>query len=114
MEKIILTILITVSVLFFCSCMDLDREPLDIIADKALFEDQALTEAYLFNIYGYMPCGYGLFVEGGTNVLTGMGITDLLDGSTDLLRSPAGWNESNGVMIPGTISATYNPLETWG
>lgn len=61
-----------------------------------------------------MPCGYGLFVEGGANVLTGMGITDLLDGSTDLLRSPAGWNESNGVMIPGTISASYNPLETWG
>ena len=43
----------------------------------------------------------------------GLGLTDLLDGSTDLLRSPAMWNESNGVMIPGTISPTYNPMEVW-
>lgn len=100
---------------FTCfSCMDLEKEPLDMISSEALFKDEALTQAYLFNIYGYMPCGYGLFVEDGENVFTGMGITDLLDGSTDLLRSPAGWNESNGTMIPGTISATYNPLETWG
>lgn len=114
MKNIILILFAALAIPFSYSCMDLDKEPLDIISGDVLFRDQALTEAYLFNIYGYMPCGYGLFVEGGSNVFTGMGITDLLDGSTDLLRSPAGWNESNGVMIPGTISATYNPLETWG
>lgn len=114
MKNIILLVFTVFSLFFANACMDLDKEPLDIISNDAVFKDEALTTAYLFKIYGYMPCGYGLFVEGGTNVLSGLGITDLLDGSTDLLRSPAGWNESNGVMIPGTISATYNPLETWG
>lgn len=116
MKKIIsLALTLTLSsILFFNACMDLDKEPMDMISDKAVFEDEPLTMAYLYNIYGYMPCGFGLFVEEGGNVLTGMGITDLLDGSTDLLRSPAGWNESNGSIIPGLMSAAYNPLETWG
>ena len=114
MKYIILSVFTVFSLFLANACMDLDKEPLDIISDDAVFKDEALTKAYLYKIYGYMPCGYGLFVEGGANVLSGMGITDLLDGSTDLLRSPAGWNESNGVMIPGTISASYNPLETWG
>lgn len=114
MKNRISSVFILFLLLFTNSCMDLDKEPLDMISSDAVFKDEALSEAYLYKIYGYMPCGYGLFVEAGANVLSGMGITDLLDGSTDLLRSPAGWNESNGVMIPGTMSSTYNPLETWG
>lgn len=112
MKHIIKTTLLACSLL--AGCMDLDKDPLDMISDKAVFRNEALTKAYLYNIYGYMPCGYGLMVEGGAQVNTGLGITDLLDGSTDLLRSPAGWNESNGTMIPGTISAVYNPMENWG
>lgn len=96
-------------------CINLDRMPLDTISDKAVFEDEALTQAYMYNIYGYMPCGYGVSTAPGIDIVRtgGLGLTDLLDGSTDLLRSPAMWNESNGVMIPGTISAAYNPLEVW-
>jgi len=92
----------------------LDKKPLDIISGDAVFEDQALTESYLYNIYDYMPVGYGLYQMEGQNVLSGLGITDLLDGSTDMLRSPSVWNESNSIMIPGVVTATYNPLETWG
>lgn len=115
MKNRILSISLLFLLFFTNSCMDLDREPLDMISNDAVFKDEALSKAYLYKIYGYMPCGYGLFVEGGGgNVLSGMGVTDLLDGSTDLLRSPAGWNENNGVIIPGTITSTYNPLETWG
>jgi len=97
-------------------CFDLDKMPLDTISDKAVFADEALTMAYMNNIYGYMPCGYGVSTVPGVDVVRtgGLGLTDLLDGSTDLLRSPAMWNESNGVMIPGTISPTYNPMEVWG
>lgn len=97
-------------------CFDLDKMPLDTISDKAVFADEALTMAYMNNIYGYMPCGYGVSTVPGVDIVRtgGLGLTDLLDGSTDLLRSPAMWNESNGVMIPGTISPTYNPLEVWG
>lgn len=91
----------------------LNRKPLDIISDEVVFKDAALTQSYLYNIYDYMPVGYGLYQMEGQNILSGLGITDLLDGSTDLLRSPSSWNESNSVMIPGLISATYNPLETW-
>lgn len=100
-------------------CFKLDKTPLDMISDKAVFEDQALTLAYLYNIYSYMPCGYGVYTTpyAGTDdglIRSGLGHTDLLDGSTDLLRSPSLWNESNGVMIPGTTSTTYNPFEVWG
>lgn len=119
MKNIITTLLIAFSLLSFSSCMDLDRAPLDKISEPVLFKDEALTKAYLYNIYNYMPCGYGLFVDqykegGDKNVISGMGITDLLDGSTDLLRSPSGWNESNGSIIPGTQNASYNPHDTWG
>ncbi|MET7000460.1 RagB/SusD family nutrient uptake outer membrane protein [Chitinophaga defluvii] len=92
----------------------LNRQPLDIISNEDVFKDEALTLTYLYNIYDYMPVGYGLYQMEGQNVLSGLGITDLLDGSTDLLRSPSSWNESNSVMIPGLIAATYNPLENWG
>ena len=111
--KKILNMLLSCAML--AGCIDLDRMPLDTISDKAVFEDEALTQAYMYNIYGYMPCGYGVSTVPGTDIVRtgGLGLTDLLDGSTDLLRSPSMWNESNGVMIPGTISAAYNPLEVW-
>ena len=111
--KKILNMLLSCAML--AGCIDLDRMPLDMISDKAVFEDEALTQAYMYNIYGYMPCGYGVSTVPGTDIVRtgGLGLTDLLDGSTDLLRSPSMWNESNGVMIPGTISAAYNPLEVW-
>lgn len=94
-------------------CMDLNKEPLDVISDQVVFENEDLTKAYLYKIYAYMPCGYGIHINNGAQINSGLGITDLLDGSTDLLRSPSSWNESNSVMIPGVISATYNPFETW-
>lgn len=111
--KKILNMLLSCAML--AGCIDLDRMPLDTISDKAVFEDEALTQAYMYNIYGYMPCGYGVSTVPGIDIVRtgGLGLTDLLDGSTDLLRSPSMWNESNGVMIPGTISAAYNPLEVW-
>lgn len=116
-------VLIFILALSASSCKKdyLDRTPLNIISDKSVFADEGLTTAYLYTIYNYMPCGYGAYYTGGTsltggtlNTNGGFGITDLLDGSTDLLRSPSVWNESNSIMIPGLISATYNPMETWG
>lgn len=97
-----------------CSKDLLNREPLDMISNEAVFKDQNLTVKYLSHLYDFMPVGYGLYISEGNQILSGLGITDLLDGSTDLLRSPASWNENNSVMIPGLISATYNPLEVWG
>jgi hypothetical protein len=99
------------------SCADLDEAPKDRIVSSAIFQDQELTLQYLYHIYSTMPCGYGAMAFGTapqTAINTGMGITDLLDGSTDLLRSRAGWNESNSVIIPGGMSAQWNPHDVWG
>lgn len=73
MKNRISSVFILFLLLFTNSCMDLDKEPLDMISSDAVFKDEALSEAYLYKIYGYMPCGYGLFVEAGANVLSGMG-----------------------------------------
>ena len=70
MKNRISSVFILFLLLFTNSCMDLDKEPLDMISSDAVFKDEALSEAYLYKIYGYMPCGYGLFVEAGANVLT--------------------------------------------
>lgn len=102
--------------IFMTACKKdyLSRTPINIISEGEVFKDEGLTQAYLYNIYDYLPVGYGLHLSNGVQTLSGLGITDLLDGSTDLLRSPSSWNESNGVMIPGLISPNYNPLENWG
>nr|WP_068889148.1 RagB/SusD family nutrient uptake outer membrane protein [Pedobacter panaciterrae] len=102
--------------IFISACKKdyLSRTPINIISEGEVFKDEGLTQAYLYNIYDYLPVGYGLHISNGVQTLSGLGITDLLDGSTDLLRSPSSWNESNGVMIPGLLSANYNPLENWG
>lgn len=89
----------------------LDSKPLDSISSDAVFKDKQLSQAYLFNIYDYMPCGYGAHFDKGVLTTSGYGITDLIDGSTDLSRSPSGWNESNSVLIPGMVSATANPFD---
>ncbi|RNC63594.1 RagB/SusD family nutrient uptake outer membrane protein [Proteiniphilum sp. X52] len=99
------------------SCADLDEAPKDRIVSSSIFQDQELVLQYLYHIYSSMPCGYGAMAFGTAPhnaINTGMGITDLLDGSTDLLRSRAGWNESNSVIIPGGMSAQWNPHDVWG
>ena len=99
------------------SCADLNEAPKDRVVSSAIFQDQELTLQYLYHIYSTMPCGYGAMAFGtapNDAINTGMGITDLLDGSTDLLRSRANWNESNSVIIPGGMSAQWNPHDVWG
>ncbi|MGJ1410540.1 RagB/SusD family nutrient uptake outer membrane protein [Sphingobacterium thalpophilum] len=114
-RKVLFIPLIAFMVLSIGSCNKdlLNREPLDIISSEVVFKDENLSLKYLSNLYDFMPVGFGLHISDGNQILSGLGITDLLDGSTDLLRSPASWNESNSVMIPGLISATYNPLDVW-
>lgn len=117
--NIVVIFLLFVIPIVSCKKDFLDKKPLNIISDDAVFSDKALTEAYLYNIYNSMPVGYGGYFEGGLGFPggfrpTGYGITDILDGSTDLARSPSNWNENNSVMIPGLMSPTNIPLDTWG
>jgi hypothetical protein len=47
--------IILISMMLWASCSDvLDKVPLDIISDDAVWNDEALTEAYLTNIYTRM------------------------------------------------------------
>ena len=55
MKNRISSVFILFLLLFTNSCMDLDKEPLDMISSDAVFKDEALSEAYLYKIYGYMP-----------------------------------------------------------
>lgn len=117
MKSLTIHIYLVLFLLLTFSCADLDELPKDRIASSSIFEDQELVLQYLYHIYSTMPCGYGAMAFGtapNDAINTGMGITDLLDGSTDLLRSRAGWNESNSVIIPGGISAQWNPHDVWG
>jgi len=117
MKSLTIYIYIVFFALLTFSCADLDEAPRDRIVSSSVFKDQDLVLQYLYHIYSTMPCGYGAMAFGTaplTPINTGMGITDLLDGSTDLLRSRAAWNESNSTIIPGGMSAQWNPFDVWG
>ena len=88
-----------------CSEDFLDKEPLDIISSKAVFEDESLTEAYLYKLYDYLPSGYGD---------TGYGKEYLLSSIVDESRTKSGWIASNTTIVPGFISPTNNPIGIWG
>lgn len=88
-----------------CSEDYLEREPLSLISSKAVFEDESLTEAYLYKLYDYLPSGYGD---------TGYGDHYVLSSIVDESRTKSGWIKSNTTIVPGAISPTNNPLGIWG
>ena len=53
MKKIFLSLMIIASSLVSCSDV-LDKTPLDIISDEAVWNDEALIEAYLVQCYFHM------------------------------------------------------------
>lgn len=92
----------------FLSCKKfLDRQPLDRISSTSVFTDKALTEAYLYRLYGFMPVGHSAFVQFGN-----VGLFSVAD-FTDEARSKSSWVISVTTVVPGLISATNNPLDRW-
>ncbi|WKX78216.1 hypothetical protein [Zobellia laminariae] len=45
---------------FAISCEDgfLEREPLDIISEDVVYNDQGYVESVLYRLYNYMPIGF--------------------------------------------------------
>lgn len=89
-----------------CSEDYLEREPLDIIASSSVFEDESLTEAYLYKVYSYLPQGYG-------DVSSGYGFRFVLASVTDESRSKSGWVDANDEVVAGHTRATKNVLGNW-
>ena len=71
MKNSIKTLIFFLLVMLFAqSCQKklLDKEPLDIISDAVVWDDPALTGAYLANLYGRITPLAGLY---GTNIFGG-------------------------------------------
>ncbi len=106
--KLILAIL-TVT---FVACSDdyLNEPPLDRITENDVFNDKALTDAYLFQIYENMPWDYLQDFGGGAG---GGAHRDAL---TDLARSTYSWTPATNQFRPGIWGTANNtwPLDWWG
>lgn len=72
-----------ISALIFSSCIDsiLDKKPLDIITEDAVWKDQTLIDAYLLNLYR----GTTVLTQDGCGLVNGWG-TDALSGTDDWTR----------------------------
>ncbi len=104
-----LILLIIISTTLSCDKEFLEKEPLDKIAGNAVFEDQALLEAYLYKTYSYLPQGFG-------DVSRGYGWRYVLGSITDESRAKSGWIRANRIIAPGLMSPTNgddNGLDNW-
>lgn len=104
MKKIVS--ILALALVFVSSCSDdfLDKEPLDELGASAVFEDQALGQAFLNNIIGLLPAGQYNSTGGG------YGNNYLLASISDEARSKSGWVPSNSVVRVGAM----NPLDLAG
>lgn len=101
---------------FFAGCSDdfLDKEPIDSVSENAVFSDEGFAESYLYNVYDFLPSGFG---NGASNIGNGdIGYGDYYNLSTvcDEARNKSGWISSQTTVVPGLISPTNNPLGLWG
>lgn len=117
MKNYIYSIVVLGLVFQLTSCQKdfLDREPLDLISDEAVFEDEGYALSILYRLYTYMPNGYpGRGQQGATPAQGGYaGFTSILDNNTDLSLTKSGWIETWRHIRPGNITPTNNPLDVW-
>jgi len=95
-----------IGLLFLTGCTDiLNVENKSGISSDAVFNDEALAEAFLFNLYVYTPSDYMGGINGNTRSTPG---PFLMAAITDDARSKSGWIPSNSQIIKGNISPTVN------
>lgn len=98
--------LLIASLVLFIGCESvLDKDPLDKIADTAVWADENLADAYLTDVYSNM-----IFRRlGSSNV--GFG---LIGGMSDEMTNFAPWQEPNrAIKTPMTSEQLYGPLNYW-
>ena len=104
MRKINYIVIVLTLVLAACESV-LDKEPLDRISDKAVWNDQNLADAYLTDIYSNV-----IFRRLGANN-SGFG---LISGMADEMIQFAPWQEPNAaIATPMNSETLYTPLNYW-
>ncbi|MBU3026445.1 RagB/SusD family nutrient uptake outer membrane protein [Zobellia galactanivorans] len=115
MKRIKIYMSLVVIFAFAISCEDgfLEREPLDIISEDVVYNDQGYVESVLYRLYNYMPVGFpgrGQDNQPGNNAY---GFSSILDNNTDIAMTKSAWIETWKVIRPGLMDATNNPLDNW-
>ncbi|WP_347839375.1 RagB/SusD family nutrient uptake outer membrane protein [uncultured Draconibacterium sp.] len=112
MKNINRLLVIFVFAALFVSCNEdyLDRPPLDKISSEAVAQSEGYAEAYLWEIYAFMPNG---FCRTSGHNMGGYGGTSMIDQSTGIAVSKSGWIETQNVITPGKMSPTNNPYNNW-
>ncbi|MBE9586646.1 RagB/SusD family nutrient uptake outer membrane protein [Mucilaginibacter sp. JRF] len=117
MKKIVsLIVLISLGACFSCNKQVLDKRPLNIISDADVFNDPALVNAYLTQIYYGMPVlGNDCSANGpfeGDGSWHAFDINDVSDESFPQFRD---WNPSTAFMFKyGNLNINGGLLDWWG
>ncbi|WP_347840751.1 RagB/SusD family nutrient uptake outer membrane protein [uncultured Draconibacterium sp.] len=113
MKKLNILLLIAIATFVFVGCGDdyLESEPLNKISSAAVFESEGYTEAFLYDIYSYMPNGYGWETTG--HKARGYGRRSFLDCTTDLVANKSGYVEAWHIVNAGQTANNAREFGNW-
>jgi hypothetical protein len=113
MKKLNILFLIVLSSLLYVGCADdyLESQPLDKISSAAVFESEGYTKALLYDIYSYMPNGFGW--ESTGHKARGYGRRSFLDCTTDLVANKSGYVEAWKYVNSGQSPTTDQQFGNW-
>jgi hypothetical protein len=105
MKKNIKFLCIAFAALFISCESVLDKDPLDKIAETAVWTDENLADAYLTDVYSNV-----LFRELGDNTAR----IGMIGGLSDEMTNFAPWQEANAaIKTPMNAETLYGPLNYW-
>lgn len=109
MKRINIILIIIAFSLFGCSDDFLNQPPLDRITENDVWNDKALMDAYLLQIYENMPWDY-------LKDFDGAGFGAYRDALSDLAMSTYSWTQATNQFRPGIWGTANNtwPLDWWG
>lgn len=94
------------SLISLSSCEDvLDKEPLNIISDSVVWDDEALVEAYIVRVYSQLQ-----FRETSSQFYGINGLSMI----TDEARDGYTWHNITTTYKPGLTQQNENPIGWWG
>lgn len=113
MKRFHILFITTIAILLFSGCGDdyLESEPLDKISSAAVFESEGYTEAFLYDIYSYMPNGFGW--ESTGHKARGWGRYSYLDCTTDIMVNKSGYTEAWTYVNSGQTSTDDLQFGNW-
>ncbi|TXE06290.1 RagB/SusD family nutrient uptake outer membrane protein [Seonamhaeicola algicola] len=113
MKHIKIVFFIALSALTLAGCAEdyLEKEPLNKISSAAVFENEGYTEALLYDIYSYMPNGFGW--ESTGHKARGYGRRSFLDCTTDIIANKSGYVEAWRYVEAGQSATQSWEFSNW-